>query len=136
MSVLRQRLIDADARLARIGSYPWQSEGSCVIAPASRRMTWPGARTNDYLDDLEYYGGDLVCESVTRERADFIAHAPADLSLFVDVVTHLIRERDRLRHLMWKHGYKSRADIDAEISASGARLFTLARAELPRRSVA
>lgn len=133
MSVLRQRLIDADARLGRIGAWPWQSEGSCVIAPATRAAT-RSLRPDDYIDDLEYYGGDLVCESVLRERADFIAHAPSDMALFVDVITHLIRERDRVRHLMWAHGYRSRTEIDAEIRASGAQLFTLARAELPRRS--
>lgn len=133
MSVLRTRLIEADARLGRIGAWPWKSEGGCVIAPATRAAS-QGARAEDYIDDLEYYGGDLVCESVTRARADFIAHAPADMALFVDVITHLIRERDRVRHLMWAHGYRSRAEIDADITSRGGRLFTLARAELPRRS--
>lgn len=140
---LRTRLVDVNARLGRITAWPWAADGSHVVAPPVRvsipRPGMEGLHVDggllsrwDALDDIEYYGGELICESVSRENADLIAHAPSDLALLADATLLLLRDRDRLRHLMHKYQIHSRRLIDIEIRSRGAELFTLARAELPR----
>jgi hypothetical protein len=141
---LRTRLVDVNARLGRIKPWPWQAIHGGVIAPPVRvslpRPYLEGLNIGrssmlehiDALDDIEYYGGELVCESCRTPDAEFIAHAPADLAVLADATLLLLRDRDRLRHLMHKFGIRSRTQIDIEIRSEGGGLFTIARAELPR----
>ena len=149
MSALRTRLVDVNARLGRITTWPWQSIGGGVVAPTVRvSLPRPGMAglypferhllgRADALDDIEYYGGELVCESCQRADADLIANAPADLALLADATLLLLRDRDRLEYLMRKHGYGrgwggGRSGLDIEMRAQGLSLFELPLALLPR----
>lgn len=146
MSALRTRLVEVNARLGRITSWPWQAIGGGVIAPTVRvSLPTPGLaglypldrpaflQRWDAMDDIEYYGGELVCESCQASDADFIAHAPADLALLADATLLLLRDRDRLQHLMHQRGIASRREIDIEIRSQGGKLFELPVALLATR---
>ncbi|MBA7546017.1 hypothetical protein ES705_38399 [subsurface metagenome] len=61
------------------GSWRLGKRGDTVVAD-SRTAERPGAGHDDH-DDIEYYGGYLVCESIaTKEIAQLIAKAPELLS--------------------------------------------------------
>jgi len=81
---IRQRLQQIRDRVNRCSPWPWRREGSTVVAPL----------------DWDFYGGDLVAESVEGRNADLIERAPEDIAFLCALVSALLDDRHRLDFLL------------------------------------
>lgn len=90
---IRQRVKEIRRRLDLATRWPWRASGSTVIAPATLPSSMPGA-------DWQYYGGNLIAESVDGLNAALIERAPEDLAFLSALVLELLEDRHRLDFLI------------------------------------
>jgi hypothetical protein len=74
---------------------PWEigKYNSCVISKNDESLSIRGSVGEDAI---EYYGGNLICESVSKSNAKLIAAAPELLEALIEVVK--ISDRN---HIAW-----------------------------------
>lgn len=71
-------------------------KGSCVVSTTEDAITIGGATGKGAI---YYYGGNLICESVSSENAKLIAAAPTMFEALCEIAEGKGRyDEDRLRH--------------------------------------
>ncbi|HET8777929.1 MAG TPA: hypothetical protein VFN76_09750 [Candidatus Limnocylindria bacterium] len=111
---LDDRLGEIEGRLVLATAWPWRDERGWVIAPAVRAAESHTAEGPDGPGSWEFYGGELVCESIERADAHLVANAPSDLAFLIDVVRMLTADRRRLEFLLdERYACSTRDEVDA-----------------------